>query len=231
MGWYLAITREMREAGLSGNGLLIYALVFGYSQAEQGCYYGSLAHTAEVVGCTAETARTTLRSLLDAGLLDRFEFIDNGIHRVAYRATQKIWDTQKIWEGHPKNLGTTTQKIWDNNTTDNSNDNKTCSIKRFAPPTFEQVADYCAKRGNGIDPQAFIDHYTSNGWKVGNAPMKDWQAAVRTWEQRRKEQPREYRRTSYQQPQRLSPEERTMAALARLQARDGSIQTFSPDEQ
>ena len=69
MGWYLTITEEMRAAGLSGNGLLLYALIHGYSQGEQGCYYGSLAHTAEVVGCTAETARTTLRSLLDAGLI------------------------------------------------------------------------------------------------------------------------------------------------------------------
>lgn len=55
---------------------------------------------------------------------------------------------------------------------------------RFAPPTLDDVAAYCTERGNGIDPQRFIDYYQSNGWKVGKNPMKDWKAAVRTWEQR-----------------------------------------------
>lgn len=52
----------------------------------------------------------------------------------------------------------------------------------FEPPTLEQVAAYCTERKNQIDPQAFVDFYTSKGWKVGNQGMKDWQAAVRTWE-------------------------------------------------
>ena len=58
--------------------------------------------------------------------------------------------------------------------------------KRFIPPTVDEVRDYCLERGNGIDPQRFIDHYTSNGWMVGKNKMKDWKAAVRTWEQREK---------------------------------------------
>ena len=54
--------------------------------------------------------------------------------------------------------------------------------KRFTPPTLEEVAAYCNERGNNIDPQHFIDYYTSNGWLVGKNKMKDWRAAVRTWE-------------------------------------------------
>ena len=61
--------------------------------------------------------------------------------------------------------------------------------KRFVPPTVDEVRSYCQDRQNGIDPQRFIDHYTSNGWMVGRTKMKDWQAAVRTWEQRAKTQP------------------------------------------
>lgn len=61
--------------------------------------------------------------------------------------------------------------------------------KRFVPPTVDEVRAYCQDRQNGIDPQRFIDHYTSNGWMVGRTKMKDWQAAVRTWEQRAKTQP------------------------------------------
>ena len=53
---------------------------------------------------------------------------------------------------------------------------------RFSPPTFEEVKAYCVERGNHVDAQRFVDYYTSNGWKVGKNQMKDWKAAVRTWE-------------------------------------------------
>lgn len=57
-------------------------------------------------------------------------------------------------------------------------------VKRFVKPTAEEVRAYCAERGNRVDAQAFVDFYEAKGWKVGNAPMKDWKAAVRTWEKR-----------------------------------------------
>ena len=56
--------------------------------------------------------------------------------------------------------------------------------KRFTPPTLDEVSAYCMERGNAVNPQRFIDFYASKGWKVGNQPMKDWKACVRTWEQR-----------------------------------------------
>ena len=56
--------------------------------------------------------------------------------------------------------------------------------KRFSPPSAEEVAAYCRERGNRVNAQAFVDFYASKGWKVGGQPMKDWQASVRTWEQR-----------------------------------------------
>lgn len=54
--------------------------------------------------------------------------------------------------------------------------------KRFVPPTLEEVRAYCAERKNNVDAERFIDYYTSNGWQVGKNKMKDWKAAVRTWE-------------------------------------------------
>lgn len=56
--------------------------------------------------------------------------------------------------------------------------------KRFTPPTVEDVESYCRERGNAVDAQCFVDFYASKGWKVGNAGMKDWHAAVRSWERR-----------------------------------------------
>jgi hypothetical protein len=54
--------------------------------------------------------------------------------------------------------------------------------KRFIKPTLEEVKAYCKERKNNIDPQRFLDYYEANGWKIGKNPMKNWQAAVRTWE-------------------------------------------------
>lgn len=54
--------------------------------------------------------------------------------------------------------------------------------ERFIKPTIEEIKSYCLERNNGVDPQKFFDYYTANGWKVGKNPMKDWRAAVRTWE-------------------------------------------------
>ena len=59
---------------------------------------------------------------------------------------------------------------------------------RFYPPTVGEVQAYCESRGNRIDAQAFVDFYTSKGWKVGKNPMKDWRAAVRTWERKQGEE-------------------------------------------
>ena len=56
------------------------------------------------------------------------------------------------------------------------------SAKRFIPPTLEEVKAYCQERKNNVDAERFIDYYTANGWNVGKNKMKDWKAAVRTWE-------------------------------------------------
>ena len=58
--------------------------------------------------------------------------------------------------------------------------------RKFTPPSVDEVRAYCNERGNGVDPEQFVAFYTSKGWKVGNNPMKDWKAAVITWEKRNK---------------------------------------------
>lgn len=54
--------------------------------------------------------------------------------------------------------------------------------KIFKPPTVDDVRAYCTERGNSVDPQSFVDFYESKGWMIGKNKMKDWKAAVRTWE-------------------------------------------------
>ena len=62
---------------------------------------------------------------------------------------------------------------------------------RFTVPTVDQVREYCESRGNNVNPEKFHAFYTSNGWKVGKNPMKNWKAAiVSTWEKDQHAQPK-----------------------------------------
>ena len=56
------------------------------------------------------------------------------------------------------------------------------NARRFVPPTPDEVAEYCTSRNNGVDAQRFVDFYAAKGWMVGKNKMRDWKAAVRTWE-------------------------------------------------
>ena len=60
--------------------------------------------------------------------------------------------------------------------------------KHFVPPTVDEVKAYCQERNNKVDPQKFVDFYECKGWMVGKNHMKDWKAAVRSWETRWKEE-------------------------------------------
>ena len=71
---------------------------------------------------------------------------------------------------------------------DKDKDESIPRAKRFAPPTLDDVSAYVRERGSNVDPQRFLDFYASKGWMVGKNPMKDWKAAVRTWEKRDSEQ-------------------------------------------
>ena len=58
------------------------------------------------------------------------------------------------------------------------------TTKRFKPPTIEEVKEYCKERNNGVDAERFVDFYEAKGWMLGKNKMKDWKAAVRTWERK-----------------------------------------------
>lgn len=56
--------------------------------------------------------------------------------------------------------------------------------KRFKPPSVQEVDQYCFDKEYSINAEAFIGFYESNGWKVGKNPMKNWKAALTTWQKR-----------------------------------------------
>lgn len=196
MGWYITIQQEMRDdLGLKGNELIVFAFLNGYSQEGQGCYYGSLAYLQRVCGIASrQTAIDVLKSLMAKGYISKTENQFNGIKVVSYSVCPKIGqDVQKMDIGCPEN--------GHNNKDININNNSLYKREstRFQKPSIDEIRQYCISRNNSVDPDQFFNFYESKGWTIGKSPMKDWRAAVRTWEKREKEVPqrkREFRRES-----------------------------------
>ena len=63
---------------------------------------------------------------------------------------------------------------------------RTATGEQCKRPSVDEVRDYIASHSYSVDAEAFCDFYEAKGWRVGNNPMKNWQAAVRTWERRNK---------------------------------------------
>ena len=61
---------------------------------------------------------------------------------------------------------------------------KSKAKERFAPPSLAEVEAHLKQRKSSVNAQTFVNFYESKGWRVGNQPMRDWKAAVVTWEQR-----------------------------------------------
>ena len=159
-----------------------------------------------------ENIRITVAYLLKCGLLvenDTCEytmpFVQNSIgsetsvaERVRkYRANQKTLQCNTD-ETQEKQIGNVEKEIEKEIEIDKEieieceEENESCdskpSRKRFNKPSSTEVREYCMERNNSVDPERFVDYYESNGWKVGKNPMKDWKAAVRTWEKGSKPQ-------------------------------------------
>ena len=66
---------------------------------------------------------------------------------------------------------------------------------RFTPPSIDEIKQYCKERNNNLDAEQIHDFYTAKNWYIGKNKMKDWRAAVRTWEKRTRDSPKppEYR--------------------------------------
>lgn len=69
------------------------------------------------------------------------------------------------------------------NDKNDKNESRSVSNRAFAPPSLQEVSDYCNERKNNVNPQKWHDFYSAKGWMVGKNKMKDWKAAVRTWEE------------------------------------------------
>lgn len=116
------------ELGLKGNELLVYAVIYGYSQEGQGCYYGGMSFLAESLGITRQTAITSCKNLAERGLIRRNEESRGGVHFCSYEAQRYPNDEiltgcKDFLQGVSKNLTEGCKNFLHNNIRDSIKDN------------------------------------------------------------------------------------------------------------
>lgn len=173
---------------LKGNSLLIYAIIYGFSQEEGQRFTGSLQYLAEWTNSTKRGVLKNLQTLVDAGLLEKEDTVVNGVKFCAYRRTKFIEGSEQSSPGYGTEFAGGSEQSSPNNLPDMSNNNLPNTYSGppprsgFVKPTLDEIKAYCKERKNRVDPERFLAYYESNGWKVGRNAMKDWRAAVRNWE-------------------------------------------------
>ena len=158
---------------------------------------------ASVTGHQIGTVKQALSIFKDLGLIDVLENgaiymldIQNFIGKGSSEADRKREYRQRI-ETDRTNVQTNLRQISEKSPPEielelkkeikiekeiDSSASTTTKRKRFEKPTLSEIEQYCIERKNNVNAEQFFDYYESNGWKVGKNSMKDWKAAVRTWE-------------------------------------------------
>ena len=164
-------------------------------------FVGSPRKIARTAGCNDDD----LRLLAAKGYIIPFESgvvvitdwnINNTLKNDRYHPTLYSTEKSRLTTDHAGRLtlGNSQETTWNQNgtilesepnlTKPNKEDKAaTPPPSRFVPPTIEEVKAYCVERKNAVDAERFFDFYSANGWVQGRGkPIRDWKAAVRTWE-------------------------------------------------
>lgn len=162
---------------------------------ENGECWASNNYFAELYKTSSNNISKLIASLIEKGYLERKIFYKNGTKEIEKRVLIPIGENYNTyWRKLQYPIGENDKENNINiNNKENNNINiiikesKKNSYKSFTKPTIEDIKLYCEERKNKIDAEKFFDYYESNGWKVGKNSMKDWKAAVRTWERNEKQ--------------------------------------------
>lgn len=176
--YYAVIPAEVRYSKkLTPNAKLLYAEITALSNMNGKC-----TASTQYFCRLYEVSRASIQNWLK--LLEKNGYITRD---VKYRQGSKEILSRSI-----KLVDNPSLNIYTDNTNINiNNTNLTDSNRKafFKKPTLDQVKDYCIERNNNVDAEAFLDFYESKDWKIGKNKMKDWKAAVRTWERRETKKP------------------------------------------
>lgn len=146
----------------------------------RGSFVSSLPKLAEETALTIREVRTAISHLKMTGEVTCKSYPKYTVFTVNNYCSYQMSDTQNDRQAtdkrHSNDILTTTIE-------EKKEGKKGRNNNIFVPPTVLEVAKYCLERKNNVSAEAFIDFYTANGWVQGKGkPIKDWKAAVRTWE-------------------------------------------------
>ena len=187
--WYYVVHQWMQELGLKGTELNLFAILYGYSQEADGCYYGTRATLAKRCGVSStRTIDSAMDSLMEKGLVKKRVAQYEGQPIITYTTCAKsAQGCAKIAQGGSQNLPEGCAKIA------HKNNKEEKQIIKNLPPTPQAVAEYVRGRGFA-DPEGFADYFieicTNNGWRQGNGngnPVTNWKNyIVSAWERNHK---------------------------------------------
>lgn len=124
-GNYIVIQSFMvTDLNLKGTDLIVYAIIYGFSQAENQAYTGSLQYLADWTNCTKQGVMKNLKSLMQKGLIEKKETVLNDVKFCEYRATKFNGVVNKVDDGIKQSLTGGIKQSLPNNIGDDNIDNK-----------------------------------------------------------------------------------------------------------
>ena len=184
-GYSLCLNRWALDNSIKNElGLL---LIISSLCAENGYCYASNKYLAELFD-TNEISISRKIKKLERKKYIIIEYEKRGCEVIS----REIRLTKMLTDDYQKRQSTINKNVKENNISNNiKKENNNINIitkERFKKPTLEEVQAYCSERNNNINAEKFINYYESKGWKVGNSPMKNWKACIRTWEIRNRQE-------------------------------------------
>ena len=182
---FMVIPEEHGGLGLKGNELLVYAVIYGFSQDNDSWFTGSQSYLAKWCNSTRQGIQKNLNSLINKGLIEKRPTTINGVIYNDYRCCHPA---NSVGRGSEQSLHHNIEHIDNTPSVIDSNESITSPPKgksSFVKPTIDEIRTYCAEKGYSIDAEQFWHHYESNGWRVGRVPMKSWRSASVTWNKNR----------------------------------------------
>jgi hypothetical protein len=175
--YYAVIPAEVRyNKNLTPNAKLLYAEITALSGMNGKCI-ASTQYFCRLYEVSRVSIQKWLKILEDNNYIKRVNIYKQGSKEILSRVITLVNTPSK-------------EKFTDNTNINITNTNLTDSNSaRFKKPTLDEVNNYCILRKNNIDAEAFIAYYESKGWMVGSGKMKNWKAAVTTWEKKNYNKP------------------------------------------
>ena len=173
--YYAILTSEVRyNENLTPNAKLLYAEITALINMNGECF-ASNKYFADLYGKSKTTISKWVSELVKEGFVEV---------KLTYKGGTKQIDKRYIQIKKGVSLKKQVNPILENAKDNNTivNNNTTYSNKK---PSIDEIKQYCLQRNNGIDAEQFFDFYESKNWYVGKNKMKNWQAAIRTWEKRK----------------------------------------------